>query len=287
LAFFPINRRKFIRLAATAGVAALAADAFLVEPDLPQLVRREIPLRRWPERMDGFTIVQLSDFHYDPVFSIHPLKAAIGMVNDLQPDLIVLTGDFVSTPLVGRTPAPKAAAAADPCARWLKKLRAPHGLWAVMGNHDVATDVGRVTSALRAQGIRVLANQSVPVENNGGRFWLSGVNDVLGGSADLHATIRSIPVDEAAVLLAHEPDFADYVARYPIDLQLSGHSHGGQVRLPLIRPFYLPLLAKKYISGLFKIGGLTLYTNRGLGTVGVPVRFNCPPEITLMTIRRG
>ena len=287
MAFFPINRRKFIRLAATAGVAAFAADAFLIEPDLPQLVRREILLRRWPERMDGFTIVQLSDFHYDSIFSVHPLKAAIGIVNDLHPDLIVLTGDFVSAPMVGRTPAPKAAAAADPCARWLKKLRAQHGLWAVMGNHDIATDVGRVTSALRAQGIRVLANQSVPVENNGGRFWLGGVNDVLGGSADLRATLHSIPADEATVLLAHEPDFADYVARYPIDLQLSGHSHGGQVRIPLIRPFYLPTMAKKYISGLFKIGRLSLYTNRGLGTVGVPVRFNCPPEITLMTIRRG
>jgi len=287
LAFLPINRRRFIRLAATAGVAALAADAFLIEPDLPRLVRRDILLRRWPERMDGFTIVQLSDFHYDPVFSVHPLKTAIGIVNDLKPDLIVLTGDFVSAPLVGRTPAPKAAAAADPCAHWLKRLQAPHGLWAVMGNHDIATDVGRVTSALRAQKIRVLANQSVPVENNGGRFWLGGVNDVLEGNADLHATLHGIPADEATVLLAHEPDFADYVARYPIDLQLSGHSHGGQVRIPLIRPFYLPTLAKKYISGLFSIGRLTLYTNCGLGTVGVPVRFNCPPEITLMTIRRG
>lgn len=237
--------------------------------------------------MDGFTIVQLSDFHYDSIFSIHPLKAAIQIVNDLQPDLIVLTGDFVSAPLVGRTPAPKAAAAADPCAHWLKKLRASHGLWAVMGNHDIATDVGRVTSALRAQGIRVLANQSVAVENNGGRFWLGGVNDVLGGSADLHMTLRGVPADEATVLLAHEPDFADYVSRYSIDLQLSGHSHGGQVRLPLIRPFYLPMLAKKYVSGLFKIGRLTLYTNCGLGTVGVPVRFNCPPEITLITVRRG
>jgi predicted MPP superfamily phosphohydrolase len=87
--------------------------------------------------------------------------------------------------------------------------------------------------------------------------------------------------------LAHEPDYADHVSRYAIDLQLSGHSHGGQVRMPFVRPLYLPEMAKKYISGLYKIGPLTLYTNPGLGTVGVPMRFNCPPEITLLTLRQS
>ena len=247
-------------------------------------MRKEISLRRWPERLEGFTIALLSDFHYDPHFSVHPIATAIGMANDLRPDLIALTGDFVSMPWAG-DPQP-AAAAAEPCAHLLRNLHAPFGLWAVLGNHDAFSDPDRVTGALQAAGIQVLINQSVPIENNGARFWLSGVDDVLGSSADLDTTLHDVPTEEATVLLAHEPDYADRAKRYPVDLQLSGHSHGGQVVLPLIRPLYLPELARKYIAGLYQVGGLTLYTNRGIGTVGIPVRWNCPPEITLLTLRR-
>jgi hypothetical protein len=157
----------------------------------------------------------------------------------------------------------------------------------VLGNHDVFSDPDHVTSALHAHKIPLLSNQSVPIEKDGARFWLSGVDDVLSGTADLSATLHPIPTDEAAILLAHEPDYADYVSRYPVDLQLSGHSHGGQVRFPFMRPLYLPDLAKKYVRGLYKVRGLTLYTNAGIGTVELPVRFNCPPEITLLTLRRS
>jgi predicted MPP superfamily phosphohydrolase len=279
------TRRRFIALAATAGVAALAADTTLIEPNRPRIVRKEISLRRWPARLEGFTIALLSDFHYDPYFSVHPLRSSVAMVNGLHAELIVLTGDFVSSPLLGDPAA--GAAAAEPCAQLLRQMHAPHGLWAVMGNHDCFTDPERVIRALRAQGIQVLVNQSVPIERDGSRFWLGGVDDVLLGAADLDATLRGVPSGEAAVLLVHEPDYADHVARYPIDLQLSGHSHGGQVRPPFVRPLYLPDLGRKYIWGQYQIGGLTLYTNPGLGTVGVPVRWNCPPEITLLTLRRS
>jgi predicted MPP superfamily phosphohydrolase len=278
------NRRKFIRLAATAGVAAIAADSALLEPNLPRIVRQEIVLRRWPARLNGFTIALLSDFHYDPYFSCHPLRSAIGMVNDLRPDLIALTGDFVSTALLESNDL-KAAFAAEPCASLLSKLNARHGLWAVMGNHDFFTDQEHVIAALQAQGIQVLSNQSVPIEANGSRFWLAGVNDVLSGTADLRATLRDLPPGEATVLLAHEPDYADRVVSFPIDLQLSGHSHGGPIRIPGLLNLYLPELGKKYILGLYRIGQLTLYTNAGLGTVNLPIRLNCPPEITLLTMR--
>jgi uncharacterized protein len=285
LPLLPLNRRKFIRLAAGAGVAALGADSVLLEPNRPHLVRKDIRLRRWPEHLDGFNLALLSDFHYDPYFSIHPIRAAVGMVNALRPDLVVLTGDFVSVPFLGDHE--KAADAAEPCAQLLRELQAPHGLWAVMGNHDSFTDPDRVTSALRAVGIQVLVNQSVPIERNSGRFWLSGVDDVLGKTADLDKTLHVVPTGEATVLLAHEPDYADRVMRHPVDLQLSGHSHGGQVRLPFLPPIYLPDLARKYVWGLYKIGELTLYTNAGIGTVQIPVRLNCPPEVTLITLRRG
>jgi predicted MPP superfamily phosphohydrolase len=283
LSLRPTTRRQFLRGAAAAGAVAIAGDTILLEPNRPRLVRQDFFLPRWPERLNGFTVALLSDFHYDPYFSVHPIRAAIPIVNSLRPDLIVLTGDFVTSPLVGN--GRKAAFAAEPCARLLHQLSAPHGLWAIMGNHDENSDPRHVTRALQAENIQVLANQSEAIEHDGARFWLAGVNDVLGRTADLPKTLRRIPADEAVILLAHEPDFADEASRFPIDLQLSGHSHGGQVRVPLLPPLYLPNLAKKYILGTYHIGPLTLYTNAGLGTVGVPMRLNCPPEITLITLR--
>jgi predicted MPP superfamily phosphohydrolase len=278
-----ITRRKFVRLAAITGAAALAGDATFLAPNHPRIVRQDFFLPRWPERLNGFTIALLSDFHYDPYFSIHPLHAAIPMVNGLHPDLIVLTGDFVSVPLVGSRK--RAAFAAEPCARLLRQMTAPHGLWAILGNHDIDTDRKHVTAALQAESIQVLTNQSQPIERDGARIWLAGVNDPLTRNADLPKTLRGVPAGEAVILLAHEPDFADQAARFPIDLQLSGHSHGGQIRIPFLPPLYLPKMARKYVLGTYHIGPLTLYTNAGLGTIGVPMRLNCPPEITLLTLR--
>ena len=283
LPLIPTTRREFLRAAVTAGAAAIAGDGFLLEPNRPQIVRQEFWLSRWPEALDGFTVAVLGDFHYDPFFSVHPLHAAIPMVNNLRPDLIVLVGDFVSVPTIGSRK--KAAFAAEPCARLLNGLAAPHGLWAVLGNHDALTDPRHVRRALQAENIQVLENHSEPIERNGARFWLAGVNDVLSYTADLPKTLRSVPAGEAVILLAHEPDYADVVARFPVDLQISGHSHGGQIRLPLLPPLYLPPLAQKYILGTYRVGDLTLYTNAGLGTVTIPMRLNCPPEITLVTLR--
>jgi uncharacterized protein len=285
LLLIPTTRRQFLRAAAATGTLAVVGDALLLAPNRPRIIRQEFFLPRWPERLNGFTVAMLSDFHYDPYFSVHPLRAAIAMVNRLHPDLLALTGDFVSVPLVGDET--KAAFAAEPCARLLRQMTAPHGLWAVMGNHDDATDAEHVTHALQAENIRVLANQSEPIEQDGSRFWLAGVNDVISGTADLSKTMHGVPVGEPVILLAHEPDFADEASQYPIDLQLSGHSHGGQIRIPFLPPLYLPELAKKYVWGTYHVGPLTLHTSAGLGTIGIPMRLNCPPEVTVLTLRRS
>lgn len=281
----PTTRRQFLYRSAAVGAVAIAGDSVLLEPNRPHIVRQDFWLQRWPERLNGFTIALLSDFHYDPYFSIHPLRAAIPLVNGLRPDLIALTGDFVSVPLSGRRRAIAAAFDAEPCARLLREMTAPHGLWAVLGNHDAETDPLHVTRALEAENIHVLANQSVAIERDGARFWLAGINDAISGDPDLGRSLRGVSLNEAVILLAHEPDFADAASRFPVDLQLSGHSHGGQVRLPLLPPLYLPELARKYVWGTYQVGRLALYTNAGLGTVGIPVRLNCPPEITLLTLR--
>ena len=286
------TRRRFLQVGAAGaalGALAVVGDGILFEPNRPQLVAIEAPLSRLAGSWDGFRVVQLSDFHYDDYFSVQPLRKAIDIVNRLQPDLVVLTGDFVSSPWRKRVRggAARAARAIEPCSQWLAQIRARSGILAVLGNHDVVTDPEHITAVLQSHSIPVLRNRSIPIERGGKRLWLSGVDDVLEGKPDLDLALRGIPPDEPVVLLAHEPDWADYAARYAVDLQLSGHSHGGQVRFPLIGAPYLPPLARKYPWGLRRIGPLTLYTNIGIGTVRMPVRLNCPPEITLITLRAG
>lgn len=267
----------------------MGADSFLWEPNHPHVVKIEIRLRRLPQAWDGFRIAQLSDFHYDPYFSVVPLKRAIGMVNGLKPDLVALTGDFVTAPAWGSTEAQSTAAAntVEPCAALLAQIHSPLGNFAVLGNHDENANPDIVIDGLKAHAITVLRNGALPLTRSGARLWLAGVDDVLEGQPDLDLALRTVPKEEPVLLLAHEPDFAPQVAQYPVDLQLSGHSHGGQVRLPGIGAPWLPPLGRKFPKGQYKIKDLTLYTNIGLGTVRVPVRLNCPPEITLITLRAG
>ena len=284
------SRRQFLKATAAvagAGSIGLASDGIAFEANDPRLVRLDVPLSRWPAALDGFTIAQLSDFHYDEHFSAVPIRKAVAMVNDLKPDLIALTGDFVTIPVFSdyRHDAKQGADVAEPCAQALSRLRAPHGVFAILGNHDHDSDPERVISALAGQGIQMLRNASVPIETSGARFWLTGVDDVLTGKPDLDASLKSVPRSEATVLLSHEPDYADQASHYPIDLQLSGHSHGGQIRLPLVGAIFLPDLARKYPWGLRRVGPLTLYTNIGLGTIRIAARHNCPPEVTLITLR--
>ena len=259
----------------------------MVEPNHPHLVCIDIPLRRLPEAFDGFTIVQLSDFHYDPYLSVHVIRAAVDMTNQLHPDLIVLTGDFVTLPVLPDLLDRKRAAAldAEPCAQLLTPLRAREGRFCVLGNHDVSAHRRLITEILNFYGLPVLRNRSVALERSGSRLWLAGLDDHLDGDPDLTLALQGIPANEPVVMLVHEPDIADHVKRYPVDLQLSGHSHGGQVWFPGIGPIWLPPLARKYPRGLRQLGPLTLYTNIGLGTIRLPVRLNCPPEVTLFTLR--
>jgi len=286
-----LSRRRFLQigvgLAAAGAAASLIEVGVLTEPNHPKLVRIEIPLSRLPAAFDGFTIAQLSDFHYDEHFSIVPIRAAVEIVNQLQADLVVLTGDFITVPMFpsythGRR---RAISTAGPCASLLAGLRSRLGILAVLGNHDADAGAKAVTEALEAHGISVLRNRSLPLERGKARFWVAGVDDIMDGDPDVDLTLRGIPPEEAVVALVHEPDFARQLMRYPVDLQLSGHSHGGQIWLPGIGAPWLPELARKYPRGLYRVGALTLYTNIGLGTIRLPIRLNCPPEITLFTLR--
>lgn len=283
----PLTRRQFLATSAfgvTSLVAIGAGSLYRDTTDL-KVTRLEIRLERLPSRLDGLRIVQLSDFHYDRYVDVGVINSAVRTANQLQPDLVVLTGDFVTQgPFSGQRDAP-AARNAEPCSQILAGLRPRLGTFAVLGNHDYFTDPDLVAEILRGRGFHVLRNQSFPLEVDGARLWVAGVNDVVAGADDLDLALRDVPSSEAVVLLAHEPDLADWVPPNRVDLQLSGHSHGGQIVLPITGPPYLPPLARKYPWGLRRLGPLTLYTNRGIGTIILPVRFNCPPELTLFILR--
>jgi len=283
-----LTRRKFLYSGAIAGasIAALGADGF-VESKHIHVKKIEIPLARLPDVFDGFTIAQLSDFHYEDHFSVVPIRESVQIVNRLNPDLIVLTGDFITVPILDTHSgnARQAAKSAEPCAEILRALKAPMGKFAILGNHDANADSARVIGALRDNGIPALMNRSVPLERGAARIWLTGVDDALDGSPDLGAALEKLPSGETVVLLAHEPDFADEAALSPVDLQLSGHSHGGQIWIPGIGAPWLPPLARNYPRGLYNVGKLKLYTNIGIGTIRAPIRINCPPEVTLITLR--
>ncbi len=239
-------------------------------------------LPRLKPGLDGLRIAQISDFHFGPYTGEREIRAAMDAARASHPDVIALTGDFITATWIfhyGHRPASKIV----PCAELLRHLSAPYGVFAVLGNHDWGADAEVVAATLTEAGIRVLRNQAVAIERDGARLWLAGTDSALAGAADLDRSLARVPLSEPVVLLAHEPDLADEAARYPIDLQLSGHAHGGQIVIPGV-PGYLPPLGRKYPRGLYRVGNLKLYSNRGIGVSGAPVRFNAPPEVTVVDL---
>jgi predicted MPP superfamily phosphohydrolase len=265
----------------------VAGTAAVWEAHRPVLERVDVRLRRLPAAFEGFTIAQLTDIHFDDWLHASYYHDVVARVNDLRPDLIALTGDYISAPLRSGFGSDVATRHAPPCAAVLSALRAQHGVFAVLGNHDVVASETIVSAALRAQGIPVLINEYRAVERSGARVWLCGVNSMFSRKYRPKAVLQSVPVDDCKIVLLHEPDGADDVAPAGGDFMMAGHSHGGQVRLPLLPPLFLPPRARKYPIGLRTVAGMPLYTSRGIGVIHLPFRFLCPPEITLFTLRRG
>ncbi len=244
--------------------------------------RVEVSIAYLPNQLDGLKIAHLSDLHYDRRSDWQIIERAAQAANLEEPDLTVITGDFLNLRILGNGLRP--VMDSQDCARILGRLRAPLGIFAVLGNHD-KTDPAALIRALETEGIRVLHNRNACVERQASRLWLAGVEDILTGSPDLTAALHGIPRRSPIILLAHEPDFADVATTHGIALQLSGHSHGGQIRLPRMPPAYLPPLARKYPWGLRTVGSMKIYTSRGVGASLLPLRLNCPPEVALITLR--
>ncbi len=253
----------------------------MIEPHQVEITHQRIVVGKLPAEFRGFRIVQLSDIHHSPFFGEQEIIEAVGRANDLQPDLTVLTGDYISH---SRNYIPG-------CARALGGLRAPHGVFAVLGNHDHWTDGELMLRSLTAEGIRVLCNESTRIERAASYIQLAGIDDVMVKRDDLPRALRDTHGGETRILLSHNPAIIREAARAGVDLVLSGHTHGGQINWRLLTGRKDRQTARlwrrssrRLMRGHAQLGSTQLYVNRGLGTVVVPLRYGCPPEITIIEL---
>jgi predicted MPP superfamily phosphohydrolase len=278
-----LTRRAFLGAAATVTVG-LALDAGEVERHTLVLERRTIRIAGLADALAGLRIVQISDFHFAEYTEPSFIERVVRDVNALKPDIVLLTGDFVTMAPVYKSSAEHYAPIV---AGYLGKLACAHR-YSVLGNHDWMVNATVVTGSLEGVGITVLGNENLPFERDGARLWIAGTADALSQECDIP---RSLPKHaqkdkEPVLLMIHEPDMLPAVARLnAVDLMLSGHTHGGQVRLPFLPPIMLPPLGRHFVEGHFRMGRTQLYVNRGIGAVGLPFRFRCPAEITELTLQ--
>ena len=276
-----VTRRKFLKWLTAGGVVCfggIAFDAFVIEPHGFKVTKHTISLPRLPQDWDGLTIAHITDTHIGRLSGLEDARQIVDMTNQLHPDLIVITGDIVS----------RADSISPALAVILGDLRAPMGKFAVLGNHEYWTDSPKIIETFEAAGIKFLTNDKHIFTRNGKALSLGGVDDFMEGNPDVLRTFRGVDENVPRILLCHNPDYAeDMPAESNVDLMLCGHTHGGQVKIPLLGPPLVPINHRKYAEGLVAGPHCPVFVSRGLGMVGIPVRFNCPPEIPLITLRKA
>lgn len=255
-----------------AGNLSRVARYAIDEANSLSLERVSITLDRLPKKLDGFRIIHISDTHHSPLTSLEHISRTVKIANRLKPDLFVLTGDYVS----------HERKYIRPVAEELGKLEADFGTFGCLGNHDHWTDPELVTRCFEAAGIKMLVNEGMRLDVLGSFVWLAGVDDHLVGKTDLAAALRGSYPDETKLLLAHNPLIFRQCVKNGIDLTFSGHTHGGQVKVRDPQKRLLPL--RKLSSGLHSRKGSQIYITRGIGTVVLPIRYQCPPEISLIEL---
>jgi uncharacterized protein len=280
-----ISRRKFLKLSAGGviglGASTVAGGVYVtkIEPEALDITHLDVALPNLGKAFDRMTLVQIGDLHFGDWMTPERMQNVTQQVNALQPDIIAITGDFVS----GGNPQ-----SAVEAARAVSKLVARERVFAILGNHDYWMDRAiPVRNALAdTTNIFLMRNMRAAIERGGQTLYMAGIDDVWEHHQKPDDALNGIPDGSAVIALVHEPDFADELAkRRQVGLQLSGHSHGGQVRLPGIGALALPWLGQKYDMGHYAVDGMALYVNRGLGMIRPFVRFNCRPEITHITLR--
>lgn len=241
----------------------------LFERRFLQVEKYDIPLQPRFSHLDGFKIAVLSDFHFDDFGDASLVHNAVRRTNELAPDVILLPGDFTTHDWTH----------VEPLAEVLADFRARHGVFATLGNHDFDSGAKKVTRELEKSGIRVLRHDLVEFDD----FAIAGLDSILRERADPALLEKT---DLPVILGWHEPDAFDHIKGTDnLIVQVSGHTHGGQVYIPGVRKYYLPKYGRKYVEGQFERNGSHLVVSRGIGALGIPIRFACPPEISLITLR--
>lgn len=283
-----ITRRAFLKKTTAILLGALGIGssglvyAHEVEPRLLEVNTLPMNHPLIPNNFDGMTIVQFSDTHLGFQYTLGQLKKLIDKINSLHPDVILFTGDLMD--------APNQYKERSKIAPILAKLHAPFGKYCIYGNHDhggYGSNLYR--DIMKSANFTVLLNEAKSIQKDGSQIYLVGIDDAMLGRPDLAAAHKKVPQNVFTLLLSHAPDLADIASTYPIHWQLSGHSHGGQVKIPFFGALVTPPFARKYTEGLYTVGEknrLNLYVNRGLGTTRLPFRFMAKPEITLFVLKK-
>ena len=253
----------------------LLVYAFFIEPFLLSIERLDLLFNDLPDEFDGFKIVQVSDFHLSHFTPLH--VKVLTAIDTEKPDMIAITGDFDGKNLteLGK----------NFCKNIAEKSRY---VFAVLGNWDHRTEnLDFLVKSIEDSGISVLINGSAVIERNGKKLFITGTDDSFTGNEDLGKTFKSVPENSFIIMLTHCPDIIYDAVKYKPQLVLSGHTHGGQVKVPFITAIFVPSkFGTRFLSGLFRVEGTYLYVNRGIGTSHIPVRFLSLPELTVITLRK-
>jgi uncharacterized protein len=276
-----LTRRRFLQIAAGFGVsvglpsAVEVGYATRIEPLRVLTEERRIRIPRLPAAFEGFRIALFSDIHLYPFTPLQVVQDAVRLANSFQPDLVILAGDFVW----------RSVGAAFDLVPVLSQLNPARGTFAVLGNHDHYKGPEIIARTLVQAGIQVLNNEGITIQCGHHSIYLAGIDSACGGAPSPIAAFDQRRGELTTIVAVHEPDYIqELVPRFPVDLQLSGHSHGGQIRLPVVGPLILPPMGEIYDMGLYRVQNAQVYTTRGIGTIHVNARFNCPPEVTAITL---
>lgn len=280
-----MTRRSFIKHIYKFGVGSVILSAMgfgyarYLEPKQLKITRRYLQSTKIPASFDGIKMVLFSDTHLGFNYSVQQFTDLLSLINEEAPDIILFTGDLMD--------APNKYKEIGKITQLLKELRAPLGKYSIYGNHDhggYGTEI--IKMIMKEADFELLINRHKKLYNKMNEYiYISGLDDGLLGKPDPQKTLQGIESTVYSILLSHQPDLVDTIQNYSVDLQLSGHSHGGQIQLPFYGPIFTPIGATKYIEGLYQVGSTELYVNRGIGTTRMPFRFLCPPELTIFTLK--
>ncbi|MGB2762322.1 MAG: metallophosphoesterase [Minisyncoccales bacterium] len=278
------KRKLFLAIVLLISLAFLGWYSFLFEPNNIKIERISVEIENLSKSFDGVKIIHLTDFHSRNFGERE--KKILEIIKKLNPDFIFITGDFID----------HTTEDIDSCQEFWRELgKQEQGkIFGVFGNHEHYWNknfsINSLKNLLEESEIIILSNENKKIFRDDGYFYLVGVDDPDTGNDDLGKAMGETEKNIPKILLAHSPDIInnlDSLGKEKIDLILAGHTHGGQIRIPFIRPFWVPTKNRgKYASGLFKVGSVYLYVNRGIGTTILPIRFNCPPEIAVIELRK-